>query len=83
MKVISVGQLRQNPTSALADVEAGSAYAVTRHNREIARSVPPSAHPDLVPPADDGPAHTTRLPRIDITTADSVDDLLDSEKGEW
>jgi len=42
MKTISVGDLRQNPTSALDDVEHGETYSVTRHRREIARLVPPS-----------------------------------------
>lgn len=41
MKTISVGDLRQNPTSALDDVEHGETYSVTRHRREIARLVPP------------------------------------------
>ena len=42
MKTISVGDLRQNPTSALDDVEHGETYSVTRHRREIARLVPPA-----------------------------------------
>ena len=33
MKMITVGQLRQNPTSMLADVEAGETYQITRHNQ--------------------------------------------------
>lgn len=41
MKTISVGELRQNPTRALGEVEHGDSYSVTRHNREIARLVPP------------------------------------------
>ena len=40
MKTITVGQLRQNPTTMLAEVEAGETYSVTRHSREIARIVP-------------------------------------------
>lgn len=50
MKTISVGELRQNPTRALGEVEHGESYSVTRHNQEIARLVPPcqpsSATPD-------------------------------------
>ena len=41
MKTITVGELRQNPTAALADVERGDVYSITRHNREIGRIVPP------------------------------------------
>lgn len=40
MKTITVAELRQNPTAALADVERGEVYAVTRHKREIAHLVP-------------------------------------------
>jgi len=42
MKRIPVAVLRQNPTQALEEVERGETYIVTRHNREIARLVPPS-----------------------------------------
>ncbi|GAB3486561.1 type II toxin-antitoxin system Phd/YefM family antitoxin [Flexivirga sp.] len=41
MKTITVGQLRQNPTAALDEVERGETYVVTRHRREIGRLVPP------------------------------------------
>lgn len=40
MKTISVGDLRQNPTAALSDVEHGETYSITRHRREIARLTP-------------------------------------------
>ncbi|MDR1188784.1 MAG: type II toxin-antitoxin system prevent-host-death family antitoxin [Bifidobacteriaceae bacterium] len=40
MKTISVGELRQNPSEALAEVERGATYVVTRHRRPIARLVP-------------------------------------------
>lgn len=42
MKVITVGQLRQNPTRALDEVAEGETYVVTRHRREVARLVPPA-----------------------------------------
>jgi prevent-host-death family protein len=40
MKTISVGELRQNPTEALSEVERGGTYVVTRHRRPIAQLVP-------------------------------------------
>jgi antitoxin (DNA-binding transcriptional repressor) of toxin-antitoxin stability system len=40
MGTISVGELRQNPTSALAAVEGGETYIVTRYRRPVARLVP-------------------------------------------
>lgn len=37
---ITVGQLRQNPTQMLADVQDGERYVVTSHGRPIADVVP-------------------------------------------
>ncbi|WP_426623400.1 type II toxin-antitoxin system Phd/YefM family antitoxin [Leifsonia sp. McL0607] len=37
---ITVGQLRQNPTKMLADVQDGEHYVVTSHGRPIADVVP-------------------------------------------
>ncbi|MEY9950982.1 type II toxin-antitoxin system Phd/YefM family antitoxin [Leifsonia sp. EB34] len=37
---ITVGQLRQNPTKMLADVQSGERYVVTSHGRAIADIVP-------------------------------------------
>ncbi|MDQ6525025.1 PIN domain-containing protein [Nocardioides sp. LHD-245] len=50
MKSITVAELRQNPTTALRDVESGETYVVTRHRREVARLVPPLADAELLPP---------------------------------
>lgn len=36
MKAITVGQLRQNPTAMLADVEAGATYAIVPHIKSLA-----------------------------------------------
>lgn len=49
MKTIPVAKLRQNPTQALAEVERGETYIVTRHNREIARLVPPEPSANVTP----------------------------------
>ncbi|WP_424936390.1 MULTISPECIES: type II toxin-antitoxin system Phd/YefM family antitoxin [Bacteria] len=49
MKTISVGELRQNPTRALDEVERGETYVVTRHRREIGRLVPPLRDPGASP----------------------------------
>ena len=80
MKMITVGQLRQNPTSMLADVEAGETYQITRHNREIARIVPRTAGLDLVPPKRRAGSHLSDLPRHELRTAASIDDLLADER---
>ncbi|MFJ3394543.1 type II toxin-antitoxin system Phd/YefM family antitoxin [Leifsonia aquatica] len=37
---ITVGQLRQNPTQMLADVQDGESYVITNHGRPIADVVP-------------------------------------------
>lgn len=49
MKTVSVANLRQNPTQALAEVEQGATYIVTRHNREIARLIPPAPTATVTP----------------------------------
>lgn len=49
MKRIPVATLRQNPTQALDEVERGETYIVTRHNREIARLVPPGPTATVTP----------------------------------
>jgi prevent-host-death family protein len=51
MRSVSVGELRQNPTDALAAVEAGESVVVTRHRRPIARLVPVDRSPLVVIPA--------------------------------
>jgi len=49
MKSISIAALRQNPTQALDEVERGATYIVTRHNREVARLVPPQPAATVTP----------------------------------
>ncbi len=49
MKTIPVATLRQNPTQALDEVERGETYIVTRHNREVARLVPPEPVATVTP----------------------------------
>ena len=83
MKVITVGQLRQNPTRMLNDVEAGETYRITRNDREIGRIVPPAPAPLLIPPKRPGPTRLAELQRHEIQTATSIDELLESERGAW
>ncbi|GMA40269.1 type II toxin-antitoxin system Phd/YefM family antitoxin [Mobilicoccus caccae] len=80
MKTITVGQLRQNPTAMLADVEAGETYLVTRHNQEIARIVPRAYDIDLLPPKRRTGSRLAELPRHELRTAASIDDLLADER---
>lgn len=49
MKTITVAQLRQNPTAALAEVERGETYRVTRYRQEVARIVPPAQRKRVTP----------------------------------
>ncbi len=83
MRTITVGELRQNPAQMLADVEAGHIYRITRHNREIGRIIPPSGSPYIVPPKKSGPSHAAQLPRIELRSAASIDELIEDTKGEW
>ena len=83
MKTITVGQLRQNPTQALMDVEAGETYQITRHAREIARIVPPSAEPALIAPKKPGAIRLVGVDRHEVRTARTIDELLADERGAW
>ncbi|MDR1387095.1 MAG: type II toxin-antitoxin system Phd/YefM family antitoxin [Propionibacteriaceae bacterium] len=80
MKTITVGQLRQNPTAMLADVEAGEIYQVTRHSHEIARIVPRAHAIELIPRKSRTGSRLADLPRHDLRSATSVDELLADER---
>lgn len=61
---MTVAEMRQNLTVALAEVEAGEIYVVTRHRRPIARIVPVEVEPVVVIPArDPGPSSLSSRPR--------------------
>ncbi|MEO7016685.1 MAG: type II toxin-antitoxin system prevent-host-death family antitoxin [Leifsonia sp.] len=45
---ITVGQLRQNPTRMLTEVQGGERYVITSHGRPVA-DVVPHAQPGWVP----------------------------------
>ncbi|OMC31806.1 hypothetical protein A5740_14045 [Mycobacterium sp. GA-1841] len=83
MKTVTVGQLRQNPTDVLADVEAGTTYAITRHSHVIGHIIPPNKTLDIAPPKKSGAAHTQSLERVELTSAASIDDLIDDARGDW
>ncbi|HOC14279.1 MAG TPA: type II toxin-antitoxin system prevent-host-death family antitoxin [Propionicimonas sp.] len=80
MKTITVGQLRQNPTAMLADVEAGETYRVTRHNREVARLVPRGRELELLPRKRAAGSRLSELPRHELSTAATIDELLAEER---
>lgn len=80
---MTVGQLRQNPTEVLADVEAGATYAISRHGHVIGRIVPLTGAPDLTPPKRSSAARTRLLDRVELTSAASIDDLIDDARGAW
>jgi prevent-host-death family protein len=80
MKTITVGQLRQNPTPMLDDVEAGEVYRITRHHREIARIVPRDPSVALLPPRRPGGTRLASLGRHELLTAESIDELLADER---
>lgn len=83
MKTITVGELRQNPTAMLAEVEAGETYRVTRHGREVGRMVPPQTIPGLIPAKKRGGARTSELPPLKLKGGITVEQLLEEMKGEW
>lgn len=80
MKTITVGQLRQNPTSMLDEVEAGEVYRVTRHDREIARIVPRDPASLLIPRKRAEGSNLAELARHELRTASSIEELLADER---
>ncbi|WP_120004015.1 type II toxin-antitoxin system Phd/YefM family antitoxin [Nesterenkonia muleiensis] len=82
MRTISIGELRQNPSSMLDDVESGEVYVLTKHNREVARIVPSSSSATVIPPKRSGSSRTRDLPRVDLPGGMSMDQFLDELKGE-
>jgi prevent-host-death family protein len=83
MRSITVGELRQNPTHMLDEVEHGETYVITRHGREIGRIVPPTPGVQLVPAKNKGGMRLTDIEPVELKTAASVDELLEDMKGEW
>ncbi|PZP16199.1 MAG: prevent-host-death family protein [Brachybacterium faecium] len=83
MRSISVGELRQNPTRMLAEIQAGEVHALKRHNREIAQIVPSASSSRMVPPRRTGRARTGDLPYVELSDNATMDQLLDELTGEW
>ncbi len=83
MKTVTVGQLRQNPTAVLAEVEAGATYTITRHSHVIGCIVPAGGASDIAPPKKSGAAQTRLLDRVQLSSAASIDDLIDDARGDW
>lgn len=72
---ISVGKLRQNPTEAFDEVEAGREVIVTRNNREIAKLVP--TQPRRAVTAEDAAAVYREAPLSDSSWSREVDAARD------
>lgn len=83
MKTISARELRQNPSAMIHDVEAGEAYALTLHGRRVGTIVPELTATRIVPPRRTGPVDVSVFSRHELTSAGSIDELLEDAKGEW
>lgn len=83
MKAISVRELRQNPSRMIHDVEAGEPYALTVRGRRVGTIVPESTATRIVPPKTADPVDTSVFERHELTTAGSIEELLEDAKGEW
>ena len=82
MKSITVAQLRQNPTAALDDVQAGETYVITRHRHAIAQLVPASSSGvGVVPAKAPGGSRLSQRPRRK-TYAEAEAALADM-RAEW
>ncbi|KAF0849164.1 type II toxin-antitoxin system Phd/YefM family antitoxin [Nocardia caishijiensis] len=83
MKSISADELGQHLPTVVADVEAGEVYELTRHNHRIGFIVPAVSSTQIIPRKVAGAADTSATPRHTLRTADAVDELLETDKGEW
>lgn len=83
MKTVSVRELRQNPAAMLREVEAGESYTVTSYNRPIARIEPIVSSTQIIPPKRSGKPKLSEMPRHELRTAGSVEELLEDMKGDW
>lgn len=84
MRTITVAQLQQNPTEAIAAVEAGESYVVTRHRRPVAQLIPPAddAVVRVIPPRNPAPTNLVARSAWTLTSAASVDDLIADMKSD-
>lgn len=80
MKTITVGQLRQNPSAMIADVEAGEVYELTKHQRPVGYIVPAASSVAITPRRATGPARTRRLSRHPLRSAASIEELLADDR---
>lgn len=83
MKTISVGELRQNLSAVVADVEAGEVYELTRRRHRVGYIVSAVSSAQIIPRAADSGAQTNSIARHELRTAGAIEELLESEKGEW
>jgi antitoxin (DNA-binding transcriptional repressor) of toxin-antitoxin stability system len=83
VKTISVGELRQNPASMIADIEAGEVYELTRHNQRVGLIVPAASSARIIPRKTSGAARSRAIRRHELRTAASVEELLADDTGAW
>ncbi|ERG65435.1 hypothetical protein L332_13420 [Agrococcus pavilionensis RW1] len=81
MKTVSVRELRQNPAQMLRDVESGERCTIASYDRPIARVEPVASSTRLIPPKRTGRPNLASLPRHELRTAASIDELLDDLRG--
>lgn len=83
--MITVAELRQNPTAALKDVEDGETYVVTKHRRPVAKLVPPEDDVLLRirPARNPGPSRLAARPRTASRTYEETEALLAEMASEW
>jgi len=82
MNTITVAQLRQNPTPMLDAVERGETYRITKHGREVGIVSPPQYRMELIPARKPGPMRLSDIPKAELTSADTIDELLEWNKGD-
>ena len=79
---IGIRELRQNPAAMVAGIRQGKSYVLTEHNRALATIAPITTSAATVGPKSARPVDVSVFTRHELTTAPSVDALLDDLEGE-
>lgn len=82
MKRITVRELRQNPAPMVQGLEAGESYVLIKRDREIATIVPMQSSAEITPAKRQDGEVSFSLSAYELSSASSVHELLDDEKGD-
>jgi hypothetical protein len=78
--VLVTGDQRHHAAQMPGEVEDGDTHGETRHGREATRDEQPGSTIKLLPPRRTTGSNLARLPRHELRTAHTIDELLADER---